>query len=74
MPKDFEINMLRCIFCGFCEEVCPEEAIYLAKDYYEGYDEDTMRRDYALTGSNREEMIFRQGQAPRTWRRSPRPH
>ena len=58
MPKDFEINMLRCIFCGFCEEVCPEEAIYLAKDYYEGYDEKTMRRDYALTGSNREEMIF----------------
>ncbi len=58
MPKDFEINMLRCILCGFCEEVCPEEAIYLAKDYYEGYDEKTMRRDYALTGSNREEMIF----------------
>ncbi len=58
MPKDFEINMLRCIFCGFCEEVCPEQAIYLAKDYYEGYDEKTMRRDYALTGSNREEMIF----------------
>jgi len=24
-PSLFEINMLRCIFCGFCEEVCPEE-------------------------------------------------
>ena len=58
MPKEFEIDMLRCIFCGYCEEVCPEEAIYLAKDYYEGYDEKMMRRDYALTGSNREEMIF----------------
>ena len=33
MPKEFDINMLRCIYCGFCQEVCPEEAIYLLKDY-----------------------------------------
>ena len=58
MPKEFEIDMLRCIFCGYCEEVCPEEAIYLAKDYYEGYNKDLMRRDYALTGQSRDEMIF----------------
>ena len=58
MPKEFEIDMLRCIFCGYCEEVCPEEAIYLAKDYYEGYEENLMRRDYALTGTNREEMVY----------------
>jgi NADH-quinone oxidoreductase subunit I len=25
----FEINMLRCIFCGDCEEACPKEAIFL---------------------------------------------
>ena len=25
--------MLRCIFCGFCEEVCPEEAIVMSKEY-----------------------------------------
>jgi NADH-quinone oxidoreductase subunit I len=29
----FEINMLRCIFCGFCEEACPEEAIVMSKDF-----------------------------------------
>jgi formate hydrogenlyase subunit 6/NADH:ubiquinone oxidoreductase subunit I len=33
MPQEFEINMLRCIYCGFCQEVCPEEAIFLQKDY-----------------------------------------
>jgi NADH-quinone oxidoreductase subunit I len=44
-PKEFEINMLRCIFCGFCQEVCPEEAIFLMKDY-------------SLTGSSRSEMIY----------------
>jgi NADH-quinone oxidoreductase subunit I len=58
LPKEFEIDMLRCIFCGYCEEVCPEEAIFLAKDYYEGYDKDKMRRDYALTGTSRKEMIY----------------
>jgi len=27
----YEISMLRCIFCGFCEEACPKEAIYLTE-------------------------------------------
>lgn len=45
LPREFEINMLRCIFCGFCQEVCPEEAIFLQKDY-------------SLTGTSREEMIY----------------
>ena len=25
----YDINMLRCIFCGLCEEACPKDAIYL---------------------------------------------
>jgi NADH-quinone oxidoreductase subunit I len=25
----YEINMLRCIFCGLCGEACPKDAIYL---------------------------------------------
>ena len=37
--------MLRCIFCGFCQEVCPEEAIFLMNDY-------------SLTGTSRQEMIY----------------
>ena len=44
-PAEFEINMLRCIFCGYCQEVCPEEAIFL-------------QEDYSLTGESREEMIY----------------
>jgi NADH-quinone oxidoreductase subunit I len=27
----YEINMLRCIFCGFCEEACPKDAVYLSE-------------------------------------------
>jgi NADH-quinone oxidoreductase subunit I len=29
----YEINMLRCIFCGFCEEACPKDAIYLTETF-----------------------------------------
>jgi NADH-quinone oxidoreductase subunit I len=44
-PKKFEINMLRCIYCGLCEEACPEEAIFMSKTY-------------VVTGTSRELMIF----------------
>jgi NADH-quinone oxidoreductase subunit I len=37
--------MIRCIFCGFCEEVCPEEAIVMSKDY-------------ELVFTNREDAIY----------------
>jgi NADH-quinone oxidoreductase subunit I len=43
-PQAFDIDMIRCIYCGLCEEVCPEEAIFL-------------RKDYAITGLNRAEMV-----------------
>ena len=32
-PKVFDIDMLRCIFCGYCQEVCPVEAIHLGVHY-----------------------------------------
>ena len=30
--QSFVIDELRCIYCGMCEEVCPEEAIFLKKE------------------------------------------
>lgn len=44
-PARFDINMLRCIYCGLCEEACPEEAIFMSKTY-------------SVTGLSRELMIF----------------
>jgi NADH-quinone oxidoreductase subunit I len=29
----YEINMIRCIFCGYCEDACPTEAIVLEDNY-----------------------------------------
>ena len=31
--KTYEINMLRCIFCGYCEDACPTDAIVLTDKY-----------------------------------------
>ncbi len=38
----YEINILRCIYCGYCEEACPVDAVVL-RDHYElaDYNRDT---------------------------------
>ena len=32
-PVTFEIDILRCCFCGMCEEACPKDAIKLSTIY-----------------------------------------
>ncbi len=32
-PKVYEIDLGRCIFCGFCEEACPYGAVVLRGNY-----------------------------------------
>ncbi|MHB1660676.1 MAG: NuoI/complex I 23 kDa subunit family protein [bacterium] len=32
-PSSFEVDLLRCICCGYCEEICPEEAISMGNNY-----------------------------------------
>ena len=44
-PKEFRINMIRCIFCGMCVEACPKDAII-------------MTREYELARETREELQF----------------
>jgi NADH-quinone oxidoreductase subunit I len=41
----YEINMARCIFCGYCELACPFDAI-------------TMGNDYELADYSRSDLIF----------------
>lgn len=32
-PISFDIDLLRCCFCGFCEEACPKDAIKMSTNY-----------------------------------------
>ena len=42
-PQAFDIDMLRCSYCGLCQEVCPEEDIFLQNVYSTtGYTRDSM--------------------------------
>lgn len=34
-PVEFDIDMLRCIYCGFCVEACPKDAIRMDTRIYE---------------------------------------
>jgi len=44
-PKVYKIDLLRCIFCGYCVEACPVEAI-------------EMSDKYELASYKREDFIF----------------
>jgi NADH-quinone oxidoreductase subunit I len=35
IPISFDIDMLRCIYCGFCVEACPKDAIRMDTGLYE---------------------------------------
>ena len=44
-PVKFDIDELRCIYCGMCEEACPVDAIELTYEY-------------DMVGLTRSELIF----------------
>ena len=32
-PVVFDIDMMRCVFCGFCVDACPKDAIWMTRNY-----------------------------------------
>jgi NADH-quinone oxidoreductase subunit I len=70
-PVKFDIEIDKCIFCGYCEEACPVDAIRLSTDYHTtDYFRERMiyDRDFLLTWNPtkvEEEHIY-PGGAPRS--------
>lgn len=52
-PVRFEIDVLRCCFCGFCEEACPKDAIKLSNIYE--------MAEYERTIYNKDELLEQRG-------------
>jgi len=32
-PLVYEIDLLRCVFCGYCVDACPKEAIIMSREH-----------------------------------------
>jgi NADH-quinone oxidoreductase subunit I len=46
MPVRFDIDLLECIYCGYCVEACPMDAIRMDTGIY------------SVTSDNRESMVI----------------
>ncbi|HSL41699.1 MAG TPA: NADH-quinone oxidoreductase subunit I [Desulforhopalus sp.] len=46
MPRSFRIDLLECIYCGYCVEACPVDAIRMDTGIY------------SVTGSNRQSFVL----------------
>jgi ferredoxin len=36
-PVVFDIDMLRCVFCGFCVDACPKDALWMTRNYEQAF-------------------------------------
>ncbi len=54
-PITFEIDVLRCCFCGFCEEACPKDAIKLSTIY------EMAEYDRSATIYDKEKLMVQRG-------------
>ena len=51
VPKGWDVDLSRCLFCGYCEDACPTTAVRLGREYeYACYDLDSaiLHRDQLL--------------------------
>jgi NADH-quinone oxidoreductase subunit I/NADH dehydrogenase (ubiquinone) Fe-S protein 8 len=43
--RKYEIDLSRCIYCVYCEEACPVDAVHMGRDYHTT---DSTRDNYVI--------------------------
>ena len=51
VAKVWKVDLVRCLFCGYCEDACPTRAVRLGRDY------ELARTDLTKTTYEREELL-----------------
>jgi NADH-quinone oxidoreductase subunit I len=60
----YDIEALRCVYCGFCEEVCPVNALALTEIYeYASYDRESIYFDQERLLGNWDRFVEMKGDA-----------
>ena len=54
VAKVWKVNLVRCMFCGYCEDACPTRAVRLGREY------ELACSDFACTVRNKEELLLPQ--------------
>ena len=71
-PKIYTIDLLRCIFCGFCEEACPVDSIvetHIFEYHFEEHGQQVMTKEMLLEiGDKHETEIAANKQADAAYR------
>lgn len=54
VAKVWKVNLVRCLYCGYCEDACPTRAVRLSREY------ELACSDFACTVRNREQLLVPQ--------------
>ncbi|GMR04556.1 MAG: NADH-quinone oxidoreductase subunit I [Thermodesulfobacteriota bacterium] len=54
VAKVWKVDLVRCLFCGYCEDACPTRALRLGRDY------ELACTDLACTGMEMQELLMPQ--------------
>ncbi|MBI5588350.1 MAG: NADH-quinone oxidoreductase subunit I [Deltaproteobacteria bacterium] len=54
VAKIWKVNLVRCLYCGYCEDACPTRAVRLGREY------ELACADFKCTVRNREELLLPQ--------------
>lgn len=64
VPVSFDLDLGKCVYCGFCVEVCPEDAIRMDTQILDiaAYTRDQMKLDIQELLNPRSSLLYKRDQ------------